>query len=168
MKTTQTIFKLLTLARARGVEHYLGQKGPPMLTTMDGFQYDKFNLLEWMHNLKCAFDNFVDLLVGRKDNGKWDNKARTTSQAMGLFPEIWAGQVQNLSERRHQSLASLSDDAINRARPTWLRRWLRVCGIRMDQGTRVQGLRDRLIERRDTAARGEPIPVVGEPNPLPW
>ena len=118
--------------------------------------------------MKCVFDNFLDLLVGRNDNGNWDNKARTTSQALGLFPEIWAGQVQNLSARRQQSLASLRDDVINRAQATWLRRWLRVCGIRMDQGDRVQALSDRLIERRDAAARDEPIPVVGEPNPLPW
>ena len=68
-KTTQIIFKLLSLARARGVQHYLGQKGSPMLMSMIGFQYDKFNLLEWMHNVKCVFDNFFDLLVGLNDYG---------------------------------------------------------------------------------------------------
>ena len=61
--------------------HYLGQKGTPMLMTMSGFKYDRFNLLEWMHNIKCAFDNFLDMLVGRDDGGKWDMKARTTSQS---------------------------------------------------------------------------------------
>ena len=40
-----------------------------MLMTMIGFQYDKLNLLEWMHNVKCVFDNFADLLVGLNDYG---------------------------------------------------------------------------------------------------
>ena len=87
-KTTQTIFKLIAKARRLGVQHYLGQKGPCMMNAMLGFKYDRFNLLEWMYNLKGAFDNFVDLLVGR-DDSKWDMKARATSQALGLFPRIW-------------------------------------------------------------------------------
>ena len=54
---------------------------------LKGFRYDRFNLLEWMHNVKCAFDNFLDLLVGR-ENGDWDLKARRTSRALELFPDM--------------------------------------------------------------------------------
>jgi len=43
-KTTQTIFKLVSMARRLRVHHYLGQKGPPMLMAMKGFKYDRFNL----------------------------------------------------------------------------------------------------------------------------
>ena len=167
-KTTQTVFKLATQARARRVTHYLGQKGLPMLMAMLNFRYDRFNVLEWMHNLKCSFDNFVDMLIGRDDNGKWDLKSRTTSKALGVFPKIWIGQVKNLSVVRHTSLASLTNDVINRAQAPWLRRWLSMCGIRMDRATRIRELRDRVITLRDTAARGDPIPVSGLPNPLPW
>lgn len=165
-KTTQIIFKFLALARRLGVEHYLGQKGTPMLMSMSGFKYDRFNLLEWMHNIKCAFDNFLDMLVGRDDGGKWDMKARTTSQTLGLFPKIWTSHRKYLSDFRHRSLASLQDDTINRACAPWVKRWLKICGIRMD--ARIHELRARLVELRDTAARGEPILLAGVLNPLPW
>ena len=167
-KTTQTLFNFLMLARRLGVQHYFGQKGPPMLMSLAGFQYDRFNLLEWMHNLKCSFDNFLDLLVGRQSDAKWDRKARTTSQALGLFPTIWIDNGTNLSEVRHRCLAAIQDDAINSADTTWIRRWLRLCGITMDRRTRIRELRIRLTECRDIAARGEPIPVVGVLSPLPW
>ena len=167
-KTTQTLFTYLSLARRLGVEHYLGQKGPPMLMSLRGFKYDRFNLLEWMHNLKCSFDNLLDLLVGREDGGKWDLKARTTSKVLGLFPTIWTDNVSNLSEVRHRCLASHTDDIINSADGPWIRRWLRLCGITMAKGVGVRELRRRLTQLRDIAARGEPIPLVGVLTPLPW
>ena len=167
-KTTQTIFKLIAQARLLAVQHYLGQKGPPMLMGLLGFKYDRFNLLEWMHNLKCAFDNFNDMLVGRDDNGKWDLRARRTSQALGLFPEIWTNVVKYLSDFRHQALASLTDNTINRAGAVWIRRWLKICAVTMDRQARINQLRARLLALRDTAARGNPIPLVGVLNPLPW
>lgn len=165
-KTTQTLFTFLSFVRTLGVEHYLGQKGPPMMTYLRGFQYDKFNILEWMHNVKCAFDNCLDLLVGRRD-GKWEVKARASSKALGLFPSIWSDNIVNLARRRHQTLAGLTDDNINAAGAVWIRRWLKLCGITMDKKTRVRELRARLTQLRDKAARGEPIPT-GALHPLPW
>ena len=35
-----------------------------MLISMKGFKYEKFNLLEWMHNLGRAWDNLLNFLVG--------------------------------------------------------------------------------------------------------
>ena len=35
-----------------------------IITKHTGFKYAKFNLLEWMHNLGRAWDNFLRLLVG--------------------------------------------------------------------------------------------------------
>ena len=166
-KTTQTLFKFLAVARRLGVQHYLGQKGPPMLMSLRGFMYDRFNLLEWMHNVKCSFDNCLDLLVGR-ENGEWDLKARRTSRSLGLFPDIWENKISNLSDVRHNVLSSMQDDSINRADPVWIRRWLRLCGITPDQGVRITELRARLTQLRDTAAAGEPIPVPGVLRPLPW
>ena len=167
-KTTQIIFKFLAQARRLAVQHYLGQKGPPMLMAMLGFKYDRFNLLEWMHNIKCAFDNFLDMLVGRDDRGKWDMRARKTSKAFGLFPEIWPDRFQYLSDFRMRSLAALTDEVIDRGDSPWVRRWLRICGVTMDKRVRILQLRARLVELRNTAARGEPIPLVGLLNPLPW
>ena len=64
VKTTQTLFNLLNLCKRHGVTHYLGQKGPPMLISLKGFHYAKFNLLEWMHNLGRSFDCLNSFLVG--------------------------------------------------------------------------------------------------------
>ena len=164
-KTTQTIFTTLALVRQLGVEHYLGQKGPPMLMSLLHFKYDRFNILEWMHNLKCAFDNFLGLLAGR--DADWDTKARKTSQALGLFPDIWTDKITYLSQMRHRMLASLKDDLINSSGATWIRRWLRVCDIIPDKKTRIQELRARLTNLRDMAVRGEPIPL-SQLKPLPW
>lgn len=164
-KTTQTIFTFLAFVRQLGVEHYLGQRGPPMLMSMQGFKYECFNILEWMHNLKCAFDNFCDLLVGGDE--KKDMKARTTSEILGVFPDIWTDKVTYLSQVRHRLLASLQDDVINRADATWIRRWLRICAITMDKRTRIRELRARLVQLRDMAARGDPIPT-DKLKPLPW
>ena len=167
-KTTQTIFKLIAQARLNQVQHYLGQKGPPMLMSMSGFKYDRFNLLEWMHNLKCAFDNITDLLIGCDDRGKWELRARETSKALGLFPSIWPDADNYLSDVRHRALASLTDDVIDGAGAPWIRRWLKICSVTMDRQTRIEQLRERLLALRDTAARGDPIPLVGVLNPLPW
>jgi len=86
-KTTQTLFNYASLAEERGVVHYLGQKGPPLLATLENFKYEKFNILEWMHNLKRTYECFMDLLVGR--DPQFDEKARRTSQALGLFRPIY-------------------------------------------------------------------------------
>ena len=167
VKTTQTIFTFLAGLRRLGVEHYMGQKGPPMLMYLQCYMHDRFNILEWMHNCKCAFDNTLDLLVGRDDGGKWDMKARKTSKALGLFPTIWPENVVMLPQRRHQILSRLTDDTINAAGSVWIRRWLRLCDIIPDKRTRVHELRGRLTEVRDKAARGEPVPT-GKLHPLPW
>ena len=87
IKTSQDLFKYDEARRQRGVEHVLGQKGPIMLRKYQSMEYSKFNLLEWMHNVKCAFDNTMDLLVG--GDATFDKRARTTSRALGLLKEIW-------------------------------------------------------------------------------
>lgn len=96
VKTSQTLFNYVARARHHGVEHYLGQKGPIMLHKYLTMEYSRFNLLEWMHNLKCAFDNWMDLLVGR--DAKFDKRSRATSQALGLFRDIWTGQIKYLPQ----------------------------------------------------------------------
>ena len=168
-KTTQTIFNALAMLREREVEHYLGIKGPPMLLTLKNFRYEWFNTLEWMHNLKCAFDNFLNLLVGKiNDNGKWDMKARQTSKILGVFPALHPDRVVYLSAVRHRVLARMQDHNINRAGAPWIRRWLKLCGITMPKQARVDELRTRLKELRNIAKRGEPVPVLGARTPLPW
>lgn len=166
MKTTQSIFKLVALARARNVAHYLGQKGPPLFSALSGFLYHKFNPVEWMHNLARAFDNFNDLLVGRDAN--FDARARSSSQALGIFPALWPEQKVNLSQARTRALANLHDDVISIADSTWCRRWLRICGITPPAGTRVGDLRERVTRVRDMAVNGEPIVVAGAVNPFPY
>ena len=87
IKTTQTIFNFAAMARRLGVAHYLGQKGPMMFAIYRSIQYAKFNILEWMHNLVCAFQNFLDLLTG--SDSKFDLRARTTSKLLNVFKAIW-------------------------------------------------------------------------------
>jgi hypothetical protein len=43
-----------------------------------------------------------------------------------------------------------------------------MCGVVPEQRERVNDLRTRVGELRDTAARGEQVPVMGAKNPLPW
>ena len=88
LKTTQTLFQYVARARRLGVEHYLGQKGDMMLAHYRGIQYDKFNILEWMHNMARGFGNFMDFLVGR--DKQFDKRARVTSSALGVFPSLSA------------------------------------------------------------------------------
>lgn len=166
-KTTQSVFNNANIARARSLKHFLGQKGRPLMSSLRGFKYEKFNILEWMHNLARAFDNFLELLVGTAD-GSADRKARKTSQLLGLFPAIWPTQVQYLSAPRTRALARVRDETIRSADSVWCRRWLRLCIITPAAGTRIQTLRDRVRELRDTAARGEQIPLPGVLAPLPW
>ena len=64
LKTTQALYNILALLRREGLTHYLGQKGPPMLMSLKGFKYEKFNLLEWMHNLGRTWDCLLNFLVG--------------------------------------------------------------------------------------------------------
>ena len=167
IKTTQSVFTNSTIARARSLTHYLGQKGRPLLSSMTGFNYEKLNLLEWMHNLARAFDNFLEILVGTVD-GSSDRRARKTSQGLGLFKEIWPSQVQYLSAARTRLLARMTDETIKRADSAWCRRWLRICTVAPEPGARVARLRDRVEDLRDMAARGERIPLANVVGALPW
>ena len=96
IKTTQTLFNCATRARQLSLEHFLGQKGFPLFRNLRGWQYDKFNLLEWMHNMARAFDNFQNLLVG---NGpEFDRRSRNSCRVLNLFPEVWPTEVQYLTQ----------------------------------------------------------------------
>ena len=164
IKTTQTVSNCATIARDRGIEHFLGQKGFPMLYNLTGYNYEKFNLLEWMHNLARAFDNFNNLLVGV--DAAFDRKSRTTSSALGLFPEISLPVY--LSRARTRVLAGLTDVVIGRGDNAWCRRWLKICGVQMERDVGVRVLRTRLIGLRDAAQRGDRLLLPGVHPPLPW
>ncbi len=167
MKTTQSVFANATIARARSLTHFLGQKGRPLLSSLHGFKYDRFNLLEWMHNLARAFENLLEFLVGTSD-GAADRKARKTSLDLGLFPEVWPTRVHYLSTPRTQALARLQDEMIARANSAWCRRWLRLCSIIPEAGARVADLRNRVRRLRDMAVAGDRIPLAGVLGALPW
>lgn len=62
----------------------------------------------------------------------------------------------------------LDDQQIQSGDTTFNRRWLRKCGIRVDQKERVNDLRRRVTSLRDRARSGEPIVLEGTKNPLPW
>ena len=97
VKTSQILFKYVALLRKHGVEHFLGQKGPIMLRKYLTMEYATFNLLEWMHNLKCAFVNIMDLLVGR--DAQFDKRARETARSLGVFEDLWPeGTIKYLSQ----------------------------------------------------------------------
>ena len=164
LKTTQSVLMYAMLTRRMNVEHYLGQKGPPILRSLNHFNYQMFNVLEWMHNLARTFDNYLDLLVGRDAN--YDDRARSTCRHLNLFREVW--ETVYLSQVRTRILARLGDDNIDRGDPAWCRRWLRACAVTMPADTRVAVLRQRVTEFRDAAVRGERIPLPGRFNPLPW
>ena len=92
VKTSQDIFNYNVLRKTRNVTHFLGQKGPMMLSTYRGLRYSKFNLLEWMHNVARTYDNFMNFLVGSKDK-QFDITARTTSKELGVFRRIWTDEI---------------------------------------------------------------------------
>jgi len=74
----------------------------------------------------------------------------------------------HVSQTRRRLLSALTQHQIDHGDSTWCRRWLRMCGIVPQQGERVGDLRLRVNGLRDTAARGEQVPVIGALNPLPW
>ena len=96
VKTSQILFKYDALRRRHGVQHFLGQKGPIMLHKYLTMEYAKFNLLEWMHGMKCVFDNTLDFLIGKE--GTFDTRARTSSKLLGVFKSVWPGKTKYLSQ----------------------------------------------------------------------
>ena len=74
----------------------------------------------------------------------------------------------SLQQRRTQALQELTDVQIGSENATWCRRWLRICGVQMEQKTRVADLRRRLKGLRTQAVNGERIALPAENNPLPW
>ena len=164
--TTQDLFNLCARRRIRNIEHLLGQKGPIMLRKYQDMEYANFNLLEWMHNCKCGFDFFLDLLVGK--DPRFDTRCRRTSKKLGVFESIWEGQIIHLSKFRTRALAGLDDAQILARDATWNRRWLRMCGVQIPEGARVAELRARVAELRDQARGGQPIVLPNHLKPLPW
>ena len=141
MQTTQSIFKLTALQRARNVSHFLGQKGPTMFSTLLKFDYCSFNFVEWMHNLARAFDNLMDFLVGR--DAKFDARCRRGVQTLGIFRDVC--QPVMLSRARTNALARVTDALISRGNSTWCRRWLRMCGKQPPADELVRDLRRRAV-----------------------
>ena len=164
IKTTQTLFNFAAMARRLGVEHYLGQKGPMMFSMYKSIKYENFNILEWMHNLARSFDNFLDLLVGR--GAQFDLRARNTSKQIGLFRSIWEPKF--LSQVRSRALGLITDEQIESNNAVWCRRWLRVCGVKIEANTRIATLRGRVKELRNQVLNGERIVLPNQYNPLPW
>jgi len=165
IKTTQTLFKYAALAESHDVEHFLGQKGPMMLSHLRGIEYHKFNILEWIHNMARAFGNFMDILVGK--DKQFDDRSRETCKALGVFRSVWPGQTVFLSEARSRALRMLDDASIASGNTTWCRRWLRLCGVTPETGERIADLRRRVVGMRDRALRGR-IPLPNVLPPLPW
>ena len=166
LKTSQTLFKYDAMRKARGVEHFCGQKGPVMLSKYLCMEYARFNLLEWMYGIKCACVNIFDFLLGRE--GPFDMRARRTSKQLGVFPDIWPGQVVYASQARIRAVAMLQDEQIQSGDSTFNRRWLRKFEIRPPAREGIEFLRRRLTSLRDRAVAGERIILEGAKNPLPW
>ena len=165
-KTSQILFKYAELQRRRKVEHFLGQKGPIMLRRYLTMEYARFNLLEWMHNVKCTFDCIMDFIVGRDAN--FDKRARETCKLLGVFKDLWPGAHQYLSQTRTRVLAGLEDAQIDAGNTAWNRRWLRICGVRLEGPERVDMFRRRVKLLRDQARSGQRIALPKEPVHLPW
>ena len=59
-----------TYAAAQDIEHFLGQKGLPMLASLVGFNYERSNMhRDWMHNLARVFVNVLSTVVGAGGQG---------------------------------------------------------------------------------------------------
>ena len=168
VKTSQHIFKYVTLANRLNVQHYLGHKGEPMLNTYRGMEYSRFNILEWMHNMARAYDNFMAFLTGRDAN--FDRRARETSKSHRVFRAIWSEQTVYLSGLRAAALGALTDDQIGRGTGPFCRRWLRLCGVRLNQNEPhgVADLRRRVTAVRNQVRNGDKIELPQQLNPLPW
>ena len=62
----------------------------------------------------------------------------------------------------------LDDARILQQDVTWNRRWLRMCGVRLDGTERVADLRARVTVLRDQARAGQRIILPNHLSPLPW
>ena len=62
----------------------------------------------------------------------------------------------------------MQDDTISTGNANWCRRWLRVCDVQLPADARIRQLRERVQALRDTALRGERIPLANAKGPLPW
>ena len=166
IKTSQTIFNYNALRRRRNVTHVLGQKGEMMLSSYIGLKYESFNLLEWMHNMACAYDNFIKFLTG--NDKQLDARSRRTCKGLGVFRSIWTDNIVYLSTVRSTALRSLTDDQISTMSTVVCRRWLRICCVAVDVNMRVNELRARVTELRNRLINGERIVLRNQLNPLPW
>jgi len=166
IKTSQTLFNYNVLRTQRNVVHVRGQKGEIMLSSYRGMEYRNFNVLDWMHNMKCAFDCFMAFLVGNKD----EKRARKTSEALGVFRSVWPRQTVYLSQIRSRALGLLTDVQISTMGATTCRRWLRICGVKLDanRNPRVADLRSRVTSLRNRVLNGQRIELPNQSNPLPW
>ena len=136
-----------------------------MLRSLKDFDYEKTNVLEWMHNLARAFDNFLRLLTGGDKN--FDTRARSTCRDNNIFEDLWPDRHQFLSQARRTILRGLDDETISRGDTTWCRRWLRMCCVSVERDELVGSLRHKVTSLRDRAARGEQIPLPGTNNLFP-
>lgn len=167
IKTSQTLFNYNVLRTRRNVVHVRGQKGEIMLSSYRGLEYSKFNLLDWMHNMKCAFDCFMSFLLGNK---KDEQRMRETSKALGVFRSIWPRQTVYLSQMRSRALGQVTDVQIATMSSTICRRWLRMCGVQLDANGNpsVIDLRARVTALRNRVLNGQRIELPSQSNPLPW
>ena len=173
-KTTVFVHYAATKAEDEHYAHYLGQKGLPMFASLYNFDYEKFNIPDWMHNVSRYNPNpnltpnrivssslnhrlfiwLVRLIVGRNGTGAWsnmwtmDDRHRDQAQKNGVFPSIWPDAPQHLEQGLETELRDTSEEDIRKGSRTWCLRWWRVCKKKVPTGTRIAELRSQIMEWR--------------------
>ena len=173
-KDTEYVLSCATYAAAQDIEHFLGQKGLPMFASLVGFNYERSNIADWMHNLARVFVNVLSTVVGAGGQG-WaathygkDQAHREECMALGIFATVWPDKPMHLAQVFVDALSALEENEINREGQPWLKRWLRRCGSKYSADTGLGELRARVCALAVQAAAGTPIVVSVGKRPLPW
>jgi len=116
--------------------HYLGQKGPPMLSNLVYYSYENMNMVDWMHNCANLFKWVMKIIVGPygDKNGSRSQKIKSVEAKQrrdlkenGIFPELWPDAPVYLNQFKTSLLRNLDPDAIACEGTTWCKRWWKAC-----------------------------------------
>lgn len=173
-KDTDFVLSCAAFAKDKQIGHFLGQKGLPMFTFLEGYNYALSNIPDWMHNLARVFTWLLKVTVGDGGEGfsskSWggDDAHRHECKLGGIFSGVWPDRPGYLEPAFHAALAALDPADIRREPAGWLKRWLKKCGRTYEQATPLAELRSAVVRLAEQAAAGTPIVASTGKGLLPW
>ena len=157
IKDTAFVYHAARRALEGEYEHFLGQKGLPLFSSLKYYSYENMDIVDWMHGCGCLFKWIMKVIVGPQGDDHTsakqlrdaaDKTARKQLKINNVFPDLWEDAPVYLDPLKTSLLRNLDPATIMKEGVQWCRRWWKTCGKTVPKGTRIDAMRSQILQWR--------------------